>query len=37
LDSEALRRLDMSWEDLFRLAEQVAEQLSHAKELIYYD
>jgi putative nucleotidyltransferase with HDIG domain len=37
LDSEALRRLDMSWEDLFHLAEQVTEQLSHAKELIYYD
>jgi putative nucleotidyltransferase with HDIG domain len=34
LEEGALKRLGMTWEDLFRLIEQIAEQLTKAKELI---
>ena len=34
LEPEALAVLDMSWEDLFALSEQVREHLTRAKELI---
>jgi len=35
LEEEALKRLGITWEDLFRLVEQIAEQLTRAKEMIY--
>jgi HD-like signal output (HDOD) protein len=34
LEESALKRLGMTWEDLFHQVEQVAEQLAKAKELI---
>ena len=34
LEETALKRLGMTWEDLFHLIEQVAEQLAKAKEMI---
>ncbi|MBI5943498.1 MAG: HDOD domain-containing protein [Chloroflexi bacterium] len=34
LEDEALKRLGMTWEDLFHLIEQVSEQLAKAKEMI---
>ena len=37
LDEEALKLLDMTWEDLFTLSEQVAKQLEHATEWIIFD
>lgn len=37
LEENALKRLGMTWEDLFHLAEQVTEQLTHAKELINFN
>lgn len=37
LNAEALKRLDMTWEDLFPLAEQVAVQLEDVKKLIHFD
>lgn len=37
LDEDALKQTRMNWEDLFFLAEEVAEQLRQAKELVYFD
>ena len=37
LNVEALKCLDMTWEDLFPLTEQVAEQLTDAKKLIRFE
>jgi HD-like signal output (HDOD) protein len=34
LDYESLKLLNMTWDDLFALSEQVSEQLARAKELI---
>jgi putative nucleotidyltransferase with HDIG domain len=36
LDAEALKRLNLDENDLSRLVEQVSDQLTHAKELIYF-
>ena len=36
LEEEALKRLGMSWEDLFNLVEQVSDELAKAKELINF-
>ncbi len=36
LDSEALKRLRMSDQDLSVLVERISDQLTHAKELIYF-
>ncbi len=36
LDSEALKLIRMNDQDLLRLVEQISDQLSHAKELIYF-
>ncbi|MEI6289660.1 MAG: HDOD domain-containing protein [Chloroflexota bacterium] len=36
LDEEALKRLHMNEQDLYKLIEKIADQLSHAKELIYF-
>ena len=36
IDDEALQLLHLTWEDLFTLSEQVADQLEHAKESIYF-
>ena len=36
-DEAALNLLNLTWEGLFRLADQVNEQLKHAKELIYFE
>jgi HD-like signal output (HDOD) protein len=35
LDKEALRSLGMSWENFFNLIEQISEQLTKAREMIY--
>jgi hypothetical protein len=37
LDEEALKLLNMTWEELFALSEQVREQLDHAREMIIFD
>lgn len=36
LDEEALKRLHMNEQDLFKLIEKIADQLTTAKELIYF-
>jgi putative nucleotidyltransferase with HDIG domain len=36
LDAEALKRLRMNEQDLILLVEQISDQLTHAKELIYF-
>ena len=37
LNPEALKCLEMTWEDLFPLAEQVTSQLTEAKRLIHFE
>ncbi len=37
LEEEALKTLNMTWEDLFALSEQVAGQLKRTEKLIYFD
>jgi putative nucleotidyltransferase with HDIG domain len=37
LEEEALKRTGMNWEDLFHLAEGVADELAHTKELVCVD
>jgi putative nucleotidyltransferase with HDIG domain len=37
LEEDALQQLDMTWNDLLALSEQVSEQLTHAKQLVEFE